>query len=427
MRVRAVVASVGALALMLASCGGSKSEPVGIGILSDCYGPFSSVHELNVASAELPLIERGGTLRGRNPSDGIDGPTVAGRRVELLVGCVTGSEDLLPEARRLVEESGADVLIGPLYPHHGLVVRDYARQRRETTFLIQPSNAPEVTLDRPPPNVFRFVPTTAQTAAGLGAYAYYKLGWRTAATVGDDTPYGWGSIAGFVAEFCALGGRVVDRTWTTPGAPTAGLAAQLPSSVDGVYVGGTISPMGDFVQRYARTHPDLATRLLADATLFYDPQVVASAPGLVAGGALPFQPTKAAQAYAASFAEAFPAIPATAALSPLALPYRNGVEAVLMALERSNGATGSTLMGELAQLEVDSPTGRIRLDDQRQAVVPNYLSQVARKRGAPPITTLRVIPNVEQTFGGYFEPGGPPTSRTTPACRKGNPPPWATR
>jgi branched-chain amino acid transport system substrate-binding protein len=426
MRASAAAVLSGALALMVSACGGSKPEPIAIGILSDCYGAFSSVHELVVASAELPLIERGATLSGRDPSDGIDGASVAGRPVELLVGCAAGSEDLLREARRLVEESGADVVVGPLFPHHGPIVRDYARLHPETTFVIQPSNAPEVTLTRPLANVFRFVPAAPQLAAGLGAYAYNELGWRTAATVGDDTPYGWGTVAGFVAEFCALGGRVVDRRWLTIGAPTAGAAAQLPASADGVYVGGTIAPMADFVQSYAKRHPELSERLLADAVLLYDPQVVAMAPGLVAAGGLPFQPTRATQAYASAFTEAFPAIPAVAALNPLAVPYNTGVEAVLIALERALGETGSPLMDELAQLELASPTGRIRLDGSRQAVAPNYLTQVAKKGGAAPFTTLEVVPGVEQTFGGYFKPGDAP-SRTSPACVRGKPPPWARR
>ena len=425
MRARAAGVA-GAIVLMAAGCGGARPESVGIGILSDCYGAFSSDHELIVASAELPLVARGATLHGRDPSDGIAGASVAGRPVELLVGCVAGSEDVLPEARRLVEEDGADVVIGPLFPNHGLIVRDYARVRPETVFVIQPSGAPEVTLGQSLPNVFRFAPANTQAAAGLGTYARRELGWRTAVTVGDDTPYGWGTVAGFVAEFCALGGRIVDRRWTPPGAPTAGLATTLPS-VDGVYVGGTISPMIGFVHSYARRHPDLSRRLLADAVVLYDQQVVEAVPGLVASGSMPFQPTPAMQAYMATFGKAFPAIPVASSLSPLAVPYRNGVEAVVTALERTQGQTGAPLMRALSRLALDSPTGRIRLDANRQAVAPNYLTRVAARRGSAPFTTVHVVPDVEETYGGYFKPSDPPPSRTTPACVKRTPPRWARR
>ena len=61
MRARAGLALLAAAALWLAAgCGGSKPEAFRIGILVDCYGPFSAIYQANVASAELPLLERGG-------------------------------------------------------------------------------------------------------------------------------------------------------------------------------------------------------------------------------------------------------------------------------------------------------------------------------------------------------------------------------
>jgi branched-chain amino acid transport system substrate-binding protein len=426
MRASAAALVVAALALLAGGCGGSEPEPFRVGILSDCYGPFSSAHELIVASAELPLIQHGGRLVGRNPSGGVEGASAGGRRVELLVGCVTGTGDVIPEARRLVEEEHAAVLVGPLYPQHGLVLRDYARRRPETAFLIQPSGAPELTLTSPAPNVFRFTADNAQSAAGLGTYAYRQLGWRTAATVGDDTPYGWGNVAGFVAEFCALGGRVVDRRWIPPGSDPSPIAPQIPDSIDGVYVGAAISPMRGFVQRYSEGHPGGARRVLSNTVLLYDPQLVAESPGLVAAGSPPLQPTRAEQAHVAAFAKAFPRIPAGSALAPLAVPFHDGVEAAVEALERSDGATGRKLMAALGRLELESVAGRIHLDANRQAVAPNYLTRVTKDaRGKPATRTLEVVGGVEQTFGGYFRPTDPPPSRKAPACRKANPPAWA--
>jgi branched-chain amino acid transport system substrate-binding protein len=427
MRTREGAALVTGLVLTLvAGCGGESATAVKIGVLSDCYGPFSSAHELIVASAELPLIERGGTLRGSNPSDGIDGASVAGHPVELLVGCITGTEDVLRETRRLVEEDGAQVVVGPLYPEHGLVVRDYARRQPGTVFLIQPSGAPELTLKDASRNVFRFTADNAQGSAGLGAYAYEKLGWRRAATIADDTPYGWGTIAGFVAEFCALGGRIESRQWVPFPSDPADTATKIPKTVDGVYLGALLSSPHRLLQRYAALHHDLSNRLLATAALLTDPTVVPSLPGVVVAGSQPFVPTPAMGAYVAAFAKAFPGIPAAAAVSPLAIPFRDGVEAALEGLERSDGETAEELASALGKLEFDSLTGRVRLDRDRQAVAPNYLSRVATKaQGMPSIKTLKVVPNVEQTFGGYFKPNDPPPSRTAPACRHHTPPPWA--
>src|SRR5690349_5403983 len=154
-------------------------------------GRLGAAHELNVAAAELPLIERGAKLRGTTPSDGLGAVTVGGRRVELLVGCVAGANEVIPEARRLVEEDGAEAIVGPEDPVQGMALRLYARRRPETAFLVQPSGAPELTLIDPARNVFRFVTDAAQSSAGLGTYAYRNLGWRTADVVGDDVPYSW--------------------------------------------------------------------------------------------------------------------------------------------------------------------------------------------------------------------------------------------
>ena len=123
----------------------------------------------------------------------------------------------------------------------------------------------------------------------------------------------------------------------------------------------------------------------------------------------------------AAWARAFATVPPEQGLTGLSLAYGIGVEATLEALERADGMGGKPLLDALARLRLDFPLGRMRVDRNRQAVGPNYLSRVA-SAGA---RTLRVVPDVEQTFGGYFGPGGPPPSETTPACVKHTPPRWA--
>jgi branched-chain amino acid transport system substrate-binding protein len=426
MRARAGLALLVAAVLWpAAGCGGSKAEAFRIGLLVDCYGPFSTIYQASVASAELPLLERRGRLIGKQPSSGVEGAEVAGRSAELEIGCVAGNEDVIPEARRLVEETGAQAIVGPLDPQQGMTLREYARRRPETAFVIQPSGAPELTLTDPAPNVFRFASDSAQFVAGLGAYAHNVLGWRKAAIVADDNPYSWGSAAGFTAEFCALGGRIVDRSWIPFGTDPA---AAVPHALraDGVYLGLGLSPALGFVKRYAAAHRDLSQRLVSSAWLLYDPSVSALTRGVVVAGSLPVEPTAAEAAYAAAFSKSFPAIPTAAAIDPTTIPYRDGVEALLKAYERSGRVAGAPLQAALARLELDSPTGRLRLDANRQAIGPSYLSRIATdSKGKPAIRTVRVVPNVEQTFGGYFKAGGPPPNRTSPACTKRTPPRWA--
>ena len=103
--------------------------------------------------------------------------------------------------------------MGPIGGGENVVFRDLARRFPEVTFLASEMGAQETTLRDPPPNYFRFAPTGAQTTAGLGAYAYRDLGWRRAVIAAEDWYPGWEAAAGFVAEFCALGGSVVERDW----------------------------------------------------------------------------------------------------------------------------------------------------------------------------------------------------------------------
>jgi branched-chain amino acid transport system substrate-binding protein len=411
-----------AVATLVTGCGSSKAQPFRIGILSDCYGFASGSNELNVASAELPLIERGAKLLGRKPSDGVGSVSVAGRRVELSVGCVAGTDEVIPEARRLVEEDGAQAIVGPEDPAEGMALRQYARKRPGTAFLIEPSAAPELTLSRSAPNVFRFTLDAAQSVAGLGGYAYRLLGWRKAAVVADDVPFAWEEAAGFVAEFCALGGRIVDRVWIPLFTDPAAAAAKVPRSVDGIYLGPAgVSLASAFLRRYSSLGHDLSRQLVSSAGLFADPGVIPLAKGVVVGGSPAVQPTQPERAYMGAWAKAFPTIPAKGALTGLSLAYDVGVEAALEALTRAHGTTGRPFLDALTGLQLDSPLGRIRLDRDRQAIGPNYLSRVTTEG----IRTVRVVPDVEQTFGGYFTPANPPPSETSPRCVKQTVPPWA--
>jgi branched-chain amino acid transport system substrate-binding protein len=421
MRASALVVAVGCVvSVLVTGCGGSTSKTFTIGILSDCYGPAGGSNQLNVASAELPLIERGATSLGRNPSDGIAAVEVAGRRVRLVLGCAAGTGDVIPEARRLVEEDGARVIVGPQDPSQGMALRLYARRRPGTAFLIQPSAAPELTLTDPARNVFRFTLDAAQSNAGLGGHAYRRLRWRKAAIVADDVPYAWEQAAGFVAEFCALGGRVVDAIWVPFGMDPAAAAARVPRDVDGVYLAQAILPMSAFLKRYAALGHDLADHVVASAEVVADPGAMPSAVGLVVGGGSPLEQATRERAYARRFARAFPSM-AAPAISGGSLAYGVGVEAALHALARARGPSGRPFLEALAAVQLDSRSGRIHLDRNRQAIGPSYLSRVT----AQGMRTLRVVPEVEQTFGGYFTAAGPPPSETSPDCVRRTPPAWA--
>jgi branched-chain amino acid transport system substrate-binding protein len=418
-------AIVAAISAIVSGCGNTTTETIRIGVLADCESSlFGRSYERVIAGAELPLLRRGATLRGSLPSAGVTSATVAGKRVELVLGCVRefSRTSTLAALRLLVERDGVDVVVGPNGPGDGLVVRDYAKRRPGITFVHAGFDG-AATLVAPAPNVFRFRVTMAQWGAGLGAYAYKVLGWRNAVTIGNIEP----GPAGFIAEFCSLGGNIVARLWQTSD-DLGSLVADIPrTGVDGVFLPTSLYGTSSFVAAWAKRHPDLGQWLVAgDGILTQglgdnDRRLL----GVVASNPTPWMPTHAWTTFAAEVAKTFPKI--RDLQEPLDL--YNATEAVLEALEQVHGDLSDgerRLMDTLARLHFASPEGPRRLDKDRQAIGVIYLGKMVRgTNGKLTVRPIRVVRDVEQTFGGYFSGAANSPSLTQPACKHGHPPSWA--
>lgn len=434
MRSRVAAAAVlAALALLAAGCG-SQSRTFTIGVITDCEGVFAGFSPDSLAGAELPLLERGAKLAGRLPRDGVRGARVAGRRVRLVQGCgeITYLTQLIENVRRMIEAERADVVVAPMLGQaEGIVLRELARRYPKVIFLLADSWAQEPTLRSPAANLFRFVGDDAQGMAGVGSYAYHDLGWRTAALVLGDDSYSWPEAAGFVAEFCALGGRV--RRVQAPYLSTASVVKRLPPGVDGVaLISRSFPDTAGFAARYARLRPELARHLVlgSGALDFVDSKLFAKAApmlrGVVLGGPSRDASAPAWRAFSVSFHTHFPGLgtPRNPDDSVFRLGFYDSVEATLRALERAQ-TEGEPLSRALAATSFDAPDGPVRLDRDRQAIVSASLSRIDVTSKGPLIHTVRVLPGVEQTFAGYFGPHTPTPTVSQPGCHTGKVPPWA--
>jgi YVTN family beta-propeller protein len=416
---------------------GGDSDELRIGLITVCEGAYGLTSEPSIAGAELPLIRRGATLAGARPADGVAGAAVAGRPLRLVFGCgdQTG-ETALAETRRLVEQIGVDILIGPTYIGEGLAIEEYVRRRPDVTFLAT-SPAQAVTLHDPVPNLFRFGPDGAQLMAGLGAYAYHQLGWRKVVTVADDQSFDYTQVAGFVAEFCALGGSV-EQVWVPTSQPISQSSyAELPEDVDGYVAAGFVLNVLGFVNALPRLRGNLADDVVGgilssnlevvgtQADRFVGVVYAMNVPG-VTGPPSPRQ--RAWNRYVREFSTTFPDY---AALAPTVFPiaHTNPMEAVLTGLEAVDGDLSdgqARFRAALARVALDAPNGHIRLDDNRQAIGPNYLQKVTKTGAGLTMKTHGTSKGVEQTFNGYFG-ASEPLGRDTIACRPAEPPAWARR
>jgi branched-chain amino acid transport system substrate-binding protein len=418
-RLAAVALAAAALSAHV-GCGGSD-DPLRVGVLVDCTGVLEAFGEGTFAGAELPFRERDGRA--------------GGREVELVKGCteVAALTLAISQTRRLIEEEGVDVILGPVGDTEGVLMRRLAPRYPNVTFILGATAAQEATLRVSQPNVFRFGADGAQSAAGLADYAYRELGWRRAAVAFDYVAASWDATAGFVAEFCSLGGTVEDQGAFVADRADRAVAARLARKSDGVFVSDGFYPVGEFLRAYARAVGNLPPRLLLNG---YGLSLPGALPpegvdlsGVVMGGDIPLRSERPEwRRYLRAFARAFPELPRAAARDQLVLPYYVGMEGLARALERTGGEIGPggrTLRRALARVAFTGPMGRIHLDTHRQAVVSVHLRRLSTDGDRVSTRPVRVIDDVDESFGGTFTPRTPTPSLFSLRCHRGKPPPWA--
>ncbi len=85
------------------------------------------------------------------------GGKVGGKKIEIVKGSSDGSPDSAVRAiRKLVEQDGVKVVVGPLSGDEGLAVKDYLKTKPDVTVVNGTSAAQDATLRDPAPNFFRF-------------------------------------------------------------------------------------------------------------------------------------------------------------------------------------------------------------------------------------------------------------------------------
>jgi branched-chain amino acid transport system substrate-binding protein len=112
--------------------------------------------------------------------------------------------------------------------------------------------------------------------------------------------------------------------------------------------------------------------------------------------------------------------------------YYTAMTGLIKGLEAAGGEVGdqTRLQEELAKVTLtgeEAPWGDVKLDENRQAVSDVYVKRIVRDKtgdGVTDVETFRRIPEVDQTFGGFFKPSSPALDRQNPQCKKSDPPPW---
>jgi branched-chain amino acid transport system substrate-binding protein len=416
------------LGLVVAACGNSTStsaaSTIKVGIMTTCGGPFAAFEQESFSGAKYALIQgAGGKAKGTASQDGVTGASVSGHPIEISFGCTDASPDkALAEARRLVQNVGVDILLGPLSGDEGIALANYAKQQPNKTFVNGTSAAQQTTLSVKAPNFFRYGGDGAQWMAGLGTYAYQTLHWRNVAILGEDYSYPWTQAAGFIGEFCPAGGKIAKRIWIPLGTTDwASAVAQLPSNIDGflLLTGGTDTVAVE--KEYSTRGGNLATHMLGGSSVMDPTSFTVGKPlsGLAGGSPVPLGSTDSAwTSYVNGLESVYPADPKGSLAGSLFTGlYYDGMSAIIQGLKQVNGdlsGNQSKLQQALSGLTLSAPNGSLKLDANRNAIITNYIVQIVGD-GSLGFKVIKTVPGVDQTFHGFFGPTSSP-SRDSPSC-----------
>ena len=281
------------------------------------------------------------------------------------------------------------------------------------------------------PNFFRFHSDGAQWSAGLGDYAYNELGWKTAAIIGDDYSFPYTSLAGFVAEFCAVGGKVTKRIWPPLGEKDySSFISQIPDDVDGIYSASAARAWcrssSSTRSRRARSTPRRSWATCSSTTRWSSRRSANALTGGTTAG-----PTAADSndpkvkeylddlkaAYGEEIAGLGPSVFVynyyTAALAP-DQGSRGGQRRHQRPEQAAGGSRDVTLTGSTRRGARSSSTRTAT------AIADNFVKEIVPDTDGdevPDVKTIARVPGVEQTFGGTFTADTPPPDRDEPEVR----------
>ena len=414
---RALMGGLAVAALLAAGAARAADDEIKIGFLTTLEGVYTVPGQDGQRGYEMAVKEHNGQA--------------GGKKIATVVASSDASPDLaVRAARKLVEQDGVKIIVGPLSGSEGIALRDFAHQHPDVTIINGISGAQETTMQDPASNFFRFNMDGAQWGAGLGDYVVNKKGWKTVATLADDYSFGYTNFLGFALGFCNAGGKIEKRFWVPLGTKDfASMIAALPDDVDAIFLGLGGGDAINFLNQYQQAG---GSAHLIGGTIMAD-QSISSAKGN-AKKALVGTPTSGPQAdtwddpnwkaFVKRYQDDFPADQRFPSPSLFAVGYYNAATATFDALDKVKGDLSDNqkaFRDTLAKTDLKAPNGEIKLDDNRQAVGTNFVTEVAEQPdGSLANKLVAVVPNVSQTLGlskDTFTKIGLP-SRDVPECKK---------
>jgi branched-chain amino acid transport system substrate-binding protein len=319
------------------------------------------------------------------------------------------------------------IMIGPLSGDEGIAVKNYAKTKPDITFINGSSGAQATTLTDPAANFYRFNTEGAQWMVGLGEHALSK-GYKRTFLISEDYGFPYSQVQGFMASYCAKGGKVVDKAWVPLGTKDyAAVVSKIPKDIDAVLVVLGGSDAVNFLNQYEQAggnKPMIGGSITVDQTVLnYKGKRRESLLGTASAGPMADsidtpEWKKFVADYKATFKDGFPSP------SLFAYLYYINTKATLDALDAVKGdlsGNQKAYRDALQKTSFKGPAGEVKIDNNRNGVGATYITEVAKAPdGSFYNKVVRVVPNITQTLGlpeAEFKKMGLGT-RDVPDCRK---------
>ena len=349
-----------------------SAEQIRIGVLANNTGVFSEIGKEARRGVELAFAEFAEKL----PPN----------RVKILyLKKEERGKDISLRAKALIAD-GAQLLVGPLSSNDAIELKKIVSSHKDITFINGGAALPDLTSSNPALNFFRFNPTSVQWIAGAGRYALHEKAYDQVLVVAEDYSFFRTQVAAFKDEYCNAGGTIVGEYWL----PLSDriqfpIMKQLTKyKANAIFLGLNSVVARTFLEQYRREGGDLpiiassntiTSSLLSSENEFSDKLIgaISAAPLVKSNRAASWQ----------SFLTAYTGKYKEAGHTPslYTASYYINTKAAFLALQKNNW-TLSESQGEfrklLGALMFNGPFGKVYLNDNRQAITNNLVTEVER-------------------------------------------------
>lgn len=340
-----------------------------VGVILPMTGPFQSTGFEANAAVQLFLTQRG--------------PTVAGKRIEILLKDDGGVTDA---AKRIAQEmivlDKVDILFGFGLTPMALAVAPLATEARVPMIVTVASTS--VVVDRSP-FIVRTIQTIPQIASVIGAWAA-KNGIKKAVSIVSDYAPGVDAEKWIGQSFEQGGGKVIEHLRAPLANPDFApfLQRARDASPEAIFAFVPAGVGAIFAKQFVERGMDKSgIRIVAMSDVMDDDVLNGMGDavlGVISGG--PYSVAHKSPQNKA-FVEAFEAANGNRRPNIVAVAAYDGMELIYRALEATKGASdGTAMVNAMKGMQWESPRGPVLIDPATRDIVQNiYMRKVERQDG----------------------------------------------